>query len=85
MEGEGSNALGKIDNLIKRGIILVDWCRMCKRGGNEIPDYLLLHCPVTHLPGSYDCFCDVQCKVGYAQICAYDATILEKKTKLLQT
>ena len=41
-------ALGRIltvDNLRKRGLIVVDWCSMRKRGGESI-DYLLLHCDV---------------------------------------
>jgi hypothetical protein len=39
-------ALGRIltvDNLWKRGLIVVDWCSMCKRNGESI-DHLLLHC-----------------------------------------
>jgi hypothetical protein len=42
-------ALGRIltmDNLRKRGLIVVDWCNMCKRSGESI-DHLLLHCDVT--------------------------------------
>jgi hypothetical protein len=41
-------ALGKIltlDNLRKRGLIVVGWCCMCKRSGESI-DHLLLHCEV---------------------------------------
>jgi hypothetical protein len=41
-------ALGRIltvDNLRKRGLIVVDWCSMCKRSGESI-DHLLLHCDV---------------------------------------
>jgi hypothetical protein len=40
-------ALGKImtiDNLQKRHVLIMDWCCMCKKGG-EIVDHLLLHCP----------------------------------------
>jgi hypothetical protein len=32
-----------IDNLIKRGMSMVDWCCMCK-GCDKNPDHLLLHC-----------------------------------------
>jgi hypothetical protein len=41
-------ALGRlltIDNLRKRNLILVDWCCMCKKGGESV-DFLLLHCPL---------------------------------------
>ena len=41
-------ALGKIlttDNLRKKRIIIVDWCCMCK-GGGEAVNHLLLHCEV---------------------------------------
>ena len=40
-------ALGKIltaDNLRHRGVILVNWCCMCKVSGESV-DHLLLHCP----------------------------------------
>jgi hypothetical protein len=40
--------LGKIltlDNLRKRGIIVVGWCCMCKQSGESI-NHLLLHCEV---------------------------------------
>ena len=43
-------SLGKIlsiDNLQKRGIIVLDWCCMCKRCG-EFADHLLLHCPIAY-------------------------------------
>jgi hypothetical protein len=41
-------SLGKIltlDNLRKRGLIVMDWCCMCKRSGESI-NHLLLHCEV---------------------------------------
>jgi hypothetical protein len=41
-------SLGKIltlDNLRKRGLIVIDWCWMCKRSGESI-NHLLLHCEV---------------------------------------
>jgi hypothetical protein len=41
-------SFGKIltlDNLRKRGLIVVDWCCMCKRSGESI-NHLLLHCEV---------------------------------------
>jgi hypothetical protein len=34
-----------VDNLRKRGLIVVDWCSMCKRSGESV-DHLLLHCDV---------------------------------------
>jgi hypothetical protein len=40
-------ALGKIltmENLRRRGIIVVNWCCMCKVDGESV-DHLLLHCP----------------------------------------
>ena len=43
-----SASLGKIlktDNLLKRRVIVLDWCYMCKRCGESV-DHLLLHCPV---------------------------------------
>jgi hypothetical protein len=41
-------ALGKIlthDNLRRRGIVVVEWCVMCKKHGESV-DHLLLHCDV---------------------------------------
>ena len=40
--------LGKvltIDNLRKRGLIIQEWCCMCKRSGEDV-DHLFLHCSV---------------------------------------
>ena len=40
-------ALGRImtiDNLRKRHVLILDWCCMCKKGGETV-DHLLLHCP----------------------------------------
>ncbi len=42
-------ALGKIltiDNLRKRKVLILDWCCMCKSGGESV-NHLLLHCPIT--------------------------------------
>jgi hypothetical protein len=42
--------LGRIltlDNLWKRGLIVVDWCSMCKSSGESV-DHLLLYCEVAH-------------------------------------
>ena len=36
-----------LDNLMRRGCILVNWCCMCHRN-EETVDYLLLHCPIAH-------------------------------------
>jgi hypothetical protein len=33
-----------IDNLRKRHVLSLDWCCMCKKGGESV-DHLLLHCP----------------------------------------
>lgn len=41
-------ALGKIltiDNLWKKGVIVVGWCYMCKRSMESV-DHFLLHCPI---------------------------------------
>jgi hypothetical protein len=41
-------SLGRIlttDNLRKRGIIIMDWCCMCKAGGESV-NHLFIHCPV---------------------------------------
>ena len=43
-------SLGKIlstNNLWKSGIIVLDWCCMCKRCGESV-DHLLLHCPIDY-------------------------------------
>ena len=34
-----------IDNLCKKGIIVLDWCYMCKRCEESV-DHLLLYCPI---------------------------------------
>jgi hypothetical protein len=42
-------ALGKIltiDNHRKRKVLILDWCCMCKSGGESV-NHLLLHCPIT--------------------------------------
>jgi hypothetical protein len=47
-------ALGKIlahDNLSRRGIVVVEWCVMCKHG--ESVDHLLLYCDVARIVWSY--------------------------------
>ena len=41
-------ALGKIPTTVylwNKGVIIVDWCCMCKRNGESM-DHLLLHCPI---------------------------------------
>jgi hypothetical protein len=35
------------ENLVRRGIILVDCCSTCKSSGKTV-DYLLLHCAIAH-------------------------------------
>ena len=34
-----------IDNLIKRGLLRVNWCCMCRCSGEKV-DYLLIHCEI---------------------------------------
>ena len=36
-----------VDNFQKRGLIVVDWCSICKWSGESI-DHLLLHCDLAH-------------------------------------
>jgi hypothetical protein len=46
-----TTALGKIlthDNLRRRGIVVVEWCVMCKKHGESV-DHLLLHCDVAQV------------------------------------
>jgi hypothetical protein len=48
-------ALGKIfthDNLRRRGIVVVEWCVMCKKLGESV-DHILLHCDVARVVWSY--------------------------------
>ena len=43
-----TSALGKIlsiDNLRNRGMLILDWCCICKKCGETV-DHLLLHCPI---------------------------------------
>jgi hypothetical protein len=57
-------SLGKIltlDNLCKRGLIVVDWCCMCKRSGESI-NHLLLHCEVACT--LWSAFFSFWCEVG---------------------
>ena len=36
-----------IDNLVKRGLSLINWCCLCRCNG-DIVDHLLLHCKFAH-------------------------------------
>ncbi|OVA01323.1 Reverse transcriptase zinc-binding domain [Macleaya cordata] len=46
------NAIPMSDNLIRRGMVLVNCCYLCNKG-EETVHHLLLHCPVTALVWSY--------------------------------
>lgn len=40
------------DNLHRRGIVVVEWCVMCKKHGESV-DHLLLHCDVARVVWSF--------------------------------
>ena len=44
---EARDGILAIDNLVKRGQSLVNWCCMCRCDG-ETMDHLLLHCKLAH-------------------------------------
>ncbi len=61
-------ALGKTlttDNLRKQGIIIMNWCFMCKSHGENV-NHLLLHCVVAWEPWSM-----ILCLFGIAWVMPY--------------